>query len=44
MVNRRTYSAEYKNKLRAKMIGGISIAEINKEKTDFATLKRWKED
>lgn len=45
MVNRKTYSTEYKNKLGAEMVGGISVAEISqREKISGQTLKRWKED
>ena len=45
MVNRKTYSNEYKNKLGAEMLGGISIAEISqREKINSQTLKRWKEE
>lgn len=45
MVNRTKYSIEYKNKLSAEMLGGISIAEISqREKISSQTLKRWKEE
>jgi transposase-like protein len=45
MVKRKLYSLEYKNKLGAEMVGGISIAEISlREGVSSATLKRWKEE
>lgn len=45
MVNRKKYSVEYKNKLSAEMLGGISVAEISqREKISSQTLKRWKEE
>ncbi len=45
MVKHKMYSTDYKNKLGAEMVGGISIAEISKrENVSSQTLKRWKDE
>ena len=45
MVKRKMYSTDYKNKLGAEMVGGISMAEISKrENVSSQTLKRWKDE
>jgi transposase-like protein len=45
MVKRKMYSIDYKNKLGAEMVGGISMAEVSKrENVSSQTLKRWKDE
>jgi transposase-like protein len=45
MVKRKIYSTEYKNKLSAELVGGISLAEVSKrENVSSDTLRRWKEE
>lgn len=45
MVNRKTYSTEFKHNLAAQLVSGIRISELSqKTKISSQTLKRWKEE